>query len=141
VDGQPAASQGSRRRSNPFRQLTASQTLVNIPLDLRPPFQTGWSGEEKRKYPRFPLAVELGLVRLPLLESTEAPHVCLGTTENVSTGGMAVLSNQPLPLDALVRCEVCIPGTSVSIPTLGKVQWSEELQAPTQYRLGLQFLV
>lgn len=113
--------------------------MVAVELSSCP--QTDWFGEDKRNHPRFALAVEVGLARLPLLESSEALHWCSGTTENASRGGMAVLSNQTFPPDTLLRCEIAIPGSSVFIPTLMKVRWSDRSEGPTNYRLGLQFLV
>jgi PilZ domain len=127
--------------TSPFAELTVTQTFISVSIDLCPLTQTGSYGEEKRNHPRFPLAVEVGFARVPLLESSEVPPSCSGTTENVGRGGMALLSNQPLPLDSVVRCEIAIPGSSVSIPTLMKVRWSEKMEGKTHYKLGLQFLV
>jgi hypothetical protein len=52
-----------------------------------------------------------------------------------------VLSSQPFPLDGLVRSEIAIPGSSVFIPTLMKVQWPVRVEGQTHYKLGLQFLL
>jgi hypothetical protein len=107
-----------------------------------PRHQIRWYEEEKRNYPRFPLAVEIRVARLSLLELPEQPQSwLLGTTENIGRGGVAMFSDQLLPVNTVVRGEIAISGNPVRIPTLLTVRWYDKVEGEDQYKLGLQFLL
>jgi hypothetical protein len=77
-----------------------------------------------------------------VLELPEQSRMWLrGTTENIGRGGVVMLSDQLLPLDAVVCCEIAISGSPAIIPTLLKVRWSDKVDGKGQYKLGLQFLL
>ena len=114
--------------------------LYKVEVDLCPHGE--WYEVEKRDYPRFPLAVEIRIARLSPLELPEQPPLWLrGTTENIGRGGVAILIDQLLPLDAVVCCEIGVSGSPALIPTLLKVRWSDIVEAKKQYKLGLRFLL
>jgi hypothetical protein len=62
--------------------------------------------------------------------------------QNVSKGGLCLISSQPMPRSSLVRCEIGVSEVPVGIPTLMQVRWTrkQNLQAEA-YLTGLQFLL
>ena len=99
---------------------------------------------EKRESPRISWIVETGgRVLPPLEESGQPPLTISGITENISKGGVGLTSDSRLPTNVILRCEFLIPSTSIAIPTLLQVLWSERLstdQTNQVYRYGLKFL-
>jgi hypothetical protein len=66
----------------------------------------------------------------------------LGRVQNVSKGGICLLSHQPIPHSALLRCEVVVAEVPVGIPTLMQVRWTRKQNLQTEsYLSGLQFLL
>ena len=65
----------------------------------------------------------------------------IGRVHNVSQGGICFISTEPIPQSSLVRCDIGVSESPVSIPTLMQVRWiqKQRLQADT-YLTGLQFL-
>lgn len=103
---------------------------------------TDSENEERRKFPRFAWAAKVAFTALPPLELEGEPiRQLLGITENIGRGGMAIVSNQPLSLEPLVRCEIPVPGIPTPIPTLLRIRWSQETQPRGAYRLGFQFVL
>jgi hypothetical protein len=79
------------------------------------------------------------LTRADILEE---PKLLLdGVTENVGRGGICALTDQALPQDSVVRCELSLPDISMNIPTLMQVRWAQKIEGKRQYRAGLQFLI
>jgi PilZ domain len=62
--------------------------------------------------------------------------------QNVSKGGLCLVSPQPMARSCLVRCEISVSEIPVSIPTLMQVRWTRKKgrQSDT-YFIGLQFLL
>jgi hypothetical protein len=66
----------------------------------------------------------------------EGKNAFRGTIENIGVGGICLLSDRSIPLSSLVRCEIVVPGTSATIPTLMRVRWAQK----SPNKIGLQFL-
>jgi len=64
-----------------------------------------------------------------------------GEIENIARGGMCILSDQAVPANSLVRCELMLARSAVGIPTLLRVRWFEKAVDKNGFRLGLQFLL
>ena len=93
--------------------------------------------QERRRHPRLPLRMELRGRKLPSLGLREAgKNAFRGEIQNIGVGGLCLLSDRSIPLSSLVRCEIVVPGTSVTIPTLMQVRWAQKHPK----RIGLQFL-
>ena len=62
--------------------------------------------------------------------------------QNLSRGGLCLVSPQAMVRACLVRCEISVSEIPVTIPTLMQVRWTrkQSLQADT-YLAGLQFLL
>ena len=98
--------------------------------------------EEKRNSPRLPWAVEIvGLILSPLAGPEQPQLVLRGVAVNISSGGIGMLTDQPLSRDAVVRCEIALSDSRMHIPTLLKVRWYDQVRGEGQYRFGLQFLI
>jgi hypothetical protein len=95
-----------------------------------------------RESPRFHHAMELRVGLLTRADILEEPKLLLdGVTENVGRGGVCVLTDQALPQNSVVRCELSLPDISMNIPTLMQVRWGQRVQGKSKYRVGLQFLI
>lgn len=98
--------------------------------------------EEKRNAPRFSWSGDVSVSVLTPVDLPEQPQLALGIiAENISEGGVGLISDWLPPSNAVLRCEFAIPGSSVSIPTLLILRWSQEVEGKTKYKLGLQFLL
>jgi hypothetical protein len=98
--------------------------------------------EERRHSPRFPWVVEIrGSFLSPLQVAEQLPISLQAVTENIGSGGVGVLSDQPLPPNAVLRCKFAVSGNPVLIPTLMQVRWSDRVEGTRQSKLGLQFLL
>jgi hypothetical protein len=98
---------------------------------------------DRRQYPRFPQLLELRAREVqPLGSGIEPEKAVVGRVQNVSKGGLCLVSPQPMARSCLVRCEISVSEIPVSIPTLMQVRWTRKksLQADT-YLTGLQFLL
>lgn len=98
--------------------------------------------EERRGSPRFPWVVQIrGSFLSPLQVAEQLPVSLQAMTENIGRGGVGVLSDRPLPPNAVMRCEFAVSGNPVLIPTLMQVRWSDRVEGKRQCKLGLQFLL
>jgi hypothetical protein len=98
---------------------------------------------DRRQHPRFPQLFELQAREVrPLRFGIETEKQVVGRVQNVSKGGLCLISPQPLPRSGLVRCEIGVSDVPVGIPTLMQVRWTrkQNLQADA-YVTGLQFLL
>ena len=98
--------------------------------------------KERRRAPRFPWVVEIkGDVLSPDEISGDSPESLKAVTEDIGAGGVAILADQALPANAVLRCEFAVPGSPSVIPTLMQVRWSESVEGERPCKLGLQFLL
>ena len=98
--------------------------------------------QPQRQPPRFPCSLELRGSKLALLgvPPDEPKDPIRGRTQNISQGGVCLLSERSIPASSLVRCEFEVPGNRVAIPTLMQVAWTQRTPSGT-YKIGLQFLL
>jgi hypothetical protein len=76
--------------------------------------------------------------RLPRLGLREdGKDAFRGQVQNISAGGLCLLSDRSIPRAALVRCEIVVPGTPATIPTLMQVRWIQK----RPNKIGLQFVL
>lgn len=98
---------------------------------------------DRRQYPRFPQLLELQAREVqPIGSGIEREKAVVGRVQNVSKGGLCLVSPQSIARSCLVRCEISVSEIPVSIPTLMQVRWTrkQSLHADT-YLTGLQFLL
>jgi hypothetical protein len=97
---------------------------------------------DKRHHPRFQWAVEIvGSVLSPLQAPEQASVSLQGVTKDIGSGGVSVVSDRPVPTNAVLRCQFAISGHPTHIPTLMRVRWSDKVEGINEYNVGLQFLI
>jgi hypothetical protein len=98
--------------------------------------------KERRRTPRFPWVVEIkGDVPSADEISGDFPESLKAVTEDIGAGGVAILADQALPANAVLRCEFALPGSPSVIPTLMQMRWSESVEGKLPCKLGMQFLL
>jgi len=103
----------------------------------------GGEHRPQRHHPRFPCSLEVrGSKLAPLGIPPLGPKAVIsGRIQNLSEGGVCLLSNRSAPVSSLVRCEFAVSGTRAAIPTLMQVRWIQSGSPNHGYRIGLQFLL
>ena len=96
---------------------------------------------ERRKCPRFPHVLEMQARELPQLGDDKRAGALRGRVQNLSRGGVCVLSNRRLERHSLVVCEIALPDLPLLIPTVMQVRWDQKREVEGEnYLVGLQFL-
>jgi len=95
--------------------------------------------QERRRYFRYPLDIA---VRVSLNERTQY----LATTMNISEGGMALRSNDDLPLNGAVKLTFLLPGEKSELEVRAAIVWKdarghvgvrfEQVSVPSRTRLN-----
>jgi len=77
----------------------------------------------------------------PVRATYPAPREIHGRIQNVSEGGVCILSTQPLPVANFVFCDIAVPDVPVPIPSLMQVRWSARRGRNGQpHMTGLRFI-
>jgi PilZ domain len=97
---------------------------------------------DRRQYPRFPQVLELHAREMQSFGSgINTGKAVVGRVQNVSRGGVCLISPQPMERFCLVRCEIGVSEIPASIPTLMRVCWTRKQNLHVEtYVTGLQFL-
>jgi len=98
---------------------------------------------ERRRDPRFPQILEIEVNLVPPFDTAKGPgKPILGRAQNVSKGGLCLLSQRPVSQSSLLRCEMRAADVPVPIPTLLLVRWTKKPNVRGKnYLSGLQFLL
>lgn len=96
---------------------------------------------ERRLQERFPSHIELRVKQLTSLGFLpgEPDAAIRGQIQNISGGGICLLSGRSIAGSSLVRCEITVSGTGAAIPTLMQVRWTQV--SVNGYEIGLQFVL
>jgi hypothetical protein len=81
---------------------------------------------------------KLSSLGIPLEEPKTAIR---GHVQNISQGGVCLLSKRSLPPSSVVRGEIVVPGTRAAVPTFLQVRWAQQNSAHGEFKIGLQFLL
>jgi hypothetical protein len=74
--------------------------------------------------------------------SAQRKTIIKGRIENISRGGICVLSDRSIPDSALVRCEFLVSEAPLPVPTLMQVRWTRKRNSREGgYITGLHFLL
>src|SRR5690242_11483387 len=96
----------------------------------------------QRRHLRFPCSLELrGRKLVPLGDPQKAEIIIRGEIQNISQGGICVLSTRPVPTSSVVRCAIEVSETRAAIPTLMQVRWAQRISTNGRCKIGLQFLL
>ncbi len=101
------------------------------------------SKPERRRHERFPQVVEVHTRCLvSSAESGDAPKDFDGRIQNLSNGGVCILSGSPLPPSLFVCCSFPVIDAPVQVPILMQVRWTAKRgYNPSVYVSGLQFVL
>ncbi len=100
------------------------------------------SGQEKRGHPRYPLTGEVRGRELSRLGAPKArKRLIRGPIQNISSGGLCLLTDQVIKVSSLIRCELLFSQIPAPIPTLLQVRWAQKARKGTGCTAGLQFLL
>ena len=100
--------------------------------------------EELRTAQRFQLQdpVRLHGSTLPVIVGAIGrSQVVPGHVQNISSGGLCLLVQNPLKVSELLVGEIAVPGTKASIPTLLQVRWLSKNSFGPRYRAGLHYVL
>jgi hypothetical protein len=64
-----------------------------------------------------------------------------GKIQNLSAGGLCLLTGQPIKELDVVRGELVLPDVPVGIPTLMQARWVHRATKGPRYRIGMQFVL
>ncbi len=97
---------------------------------------------DRREHARFPQALDVNARTMPPVRASHAaPREIQGRIQNVSEGGVCILSSQPLPISTFVFCEIAVPDIPVPIPALMQVRWTAKRgKEAHRYMNGLRFI-
>jgi len=98
--------------------------------------------QERREHARYPQAIDVRARTMPPVRGSHAtPKEIRGRIQNVSQGGLCVLSTQPLAVSTFLVCEIAMPDLPVSIPALMQVRWTiKRGNEAHHYIHGLRFV-
>lgn len=96
--------------------------------------------EEKRRFPRFNLLVDVAVSKRA---SSGAAEVL--SSKNISQGGVCIIYYQQPTMGELVDLKIRLPGINDEIKTMGKVVWIKEIsigahQKTKRFEVGLEFV-
>lgn len=100
--------------------------------------------KQPRACPRFSLdhPVRLRACPLPLLPGANSQSRAVeGRIQNISSGGLCVLTRQPLTVSEILWGEIALPGTHASVPTLLQVRWRRRNAHGSGHCAGLRFVL
>ena len=133
----------ARTASSSCRHPQMPHTSAEVLLPASPRVKRATSREalkiEERTEPRFDcqLAVQLR----ELTPTTDTMIAILGgVVTDMSRGGICIRTIRPLTTYSSVRCEITLPNSSISLPTLMQVRWVRQT-GPCTYACGLTYLV
>ncbi len=96
---------------------------------------------EKRRHPRHPVRGELTGYIMPSQTEGEGEQFFQGTIQDVSQGGLGVLTLQAVRVSSPIQCKLRLARLPCSIPTLAEVRWVESSPSGAGVRIGLEFLL
>jgi c-di-GMP-binding flagellar brake protein YcgR len=98
--------------------------------------------EERRRHTRWSLSLKATARALSQYPSTPSEATSAqARVENISDGGVGLVTDSELPVSALVDCRLHVTSVPIPIPTLLIVRWSRKRRSGRRHDVGLQFLV
>jgi hypothetical protein len=80
--------------------------------------------EGKRLHVRYPLSQRVTFeLSAPLTLQEQQPEETAGDTQNVSEGGLCLITERPLEESQIIKIKLPIPNVIATTPTLAEVRW------------------
>jgi hypothetical protein len=90
---------------------------------------------------RFPQTLEVTAQTLPPIHAAaNGSTEITGRIQNVSEGGVCLVSALPLKVASFVCCQIAVPDMPVPIPTLMQVRWTTARGNNARHIHGLCFV-
>ena len=102
------------------------------------------SQSDRRHEVRLPQILDVIVRELPLLGSEENSEICsvAGRVQNISQGGVCLVTPSPIGKASVLRCEIAIGDAPLRIATLMQVRWTRKQSAmPESFISGLEVLL
>ncbi len=105
------------------------------------------AGEGRRQHTRYPLSQTVTFeVSAPLTLQESRQEEAEGDTQNVSEGGLCLITERSLEESQIIKIKIPIPNVVATTPTLAEVRWVKSgrqvavRQHDDHYLVGLRFL-
>jgi hypothetical protein len=102
------------------------------------------SQPDRRHEVRLPQSLEVTVSELPRLGLGESPEICAvtGRVQNISQGGVCLVTSSPIEKASILRCEIAIGDAPLRIATLMQVRWTrKQVATPESFISGLEALL
>jgi hypothetical protein len=98
---------------------------------------------DRRRQPRFPQNLRVSINPLPDVGAKKTRGSAIsGNIENMSQGGLCVITPRALEQSSLLRCAIAIGEAPIKIGTLAQVRWTERQKLHREkFVSGLSFLL
>ena len=122
----------------PFRPFVALRSHSSTGYPAFPVIRTR---KERRANRRYPVRWRLEGRGLSFLGFADHQEEGLrGEVQNLSQGGLCVISERPIQKSSVLRCEIFPDTVPAGIPTVMEVRWIEAPAKSSGTRVGLRFL-
>jgi hypothetical protein len=97
---------------------------------------------DRREHPRFPQVLEAhAQALLPLPPGHSTLKEFTGRIQNVSEGGICLMTSKPLPVPCFVCCRIVMLEVPAAIPTLLQLRWTAKSgNKNPRYICGFRFV-
>jgi hypothetical protein len=79
--------------------------------------------QERRAAKRYPFKVVIAVQELSPEHKTAMTTAMRGVSRDASNSGLCLSTDTPLTYSSVVRCEITVADSPVSIPTMAQVRW------------------
>jgi hypothetical protein len=99
-------------------------------------------GSERRSERRYPVDWKLEGKGISFLGFPQGDgEVVRGLVENITRGGVCLLTEGPIEKSSVLQCEIFPSGLHTGIPTVMEVRWVQPDSEGPGMRVGLHFLI
>ncbi|MGA2533665.1 MAG: PilZ domain-containing protein [Candidatus Aminicenantales bacterium] len=95
--------------------------------------------KERRRDPRFREENKIVLTLIPEGTAPRPKQTFYSLTNDISMGGIRIMTDAPLPVDSRVKLEITLSKPRKSIQAVARVRWVKDLFGKHVYDMGLEF--
>jgi PilZ domain len=127
-----------QRQKTNFEGMTAALKKHNMSVVL---FKRKPAGERRRGWRYMVTTKFVGRELSSSGTSATSKAIIRGQIQNISAGGLRMITNQAIKKFALIRGEVSLHNLPVGVPSIMEVRWTRRLAGGARYELGLRFVL